>query len=1038
MDLTGDLDDTIPGLLQENGDILHDTEFHPHVTEPQPQDALQWVPRPASSSSEDSDEERFRQQTQQLMLLNGTNNRNNTIRNQNTQANTHPTSNSKRRRASNTTSHTTASGTQNNGDDSSDLEIVASNTRRRQPPHQPQQHRHHGQERGTSTPHNNGIPLNDSNSLALLITSDTQTQLLQQQIEQQLRNIGSSNPVNTHQNHSSTTTSTTNIDAARANTNNDDHHLDRNISSRQMGQAFVRGFQRDRELLQRDQRVNNPPRSRTTAQQIRATITTNNQTNQDALDLLWESNLDNTNLQHYPKNNSNLPSAQQQYTTPVTSPPQSGGNNNTRNSTSSFAHRSAATTARAPVPISPSSSLKGSLVQRNAEIAQQYARSQTEALNIFTLYHISPTEASKHVNTDTIAYLRFVRCPVAFPTDPTDPTNASIHMKRVFQSQQQHARRQQPNDDFMRQMFDSLQHPTNNNPLSLGSNSSPANGAFTHMLGLGRDGKPKPIHFRQQIVLSFTHLTVAKHIVQNIRNFQHPLHNLYCAHRFNTVFPVSLCGGYSIGKRETTKQLNVDNPIVIDSDDDNNDGDPSGAGINNDDDTNTINGINPNQSILFNDSKMDEAEKGENAIYDIMSNIQRAQLRAHVPFKKESFTTTKVTSTGKKVVVQSELPLTDAQLKFLYGFAMGKDVNGNVKINSNSNPSNTNNSNGASIESDDDDDAVNHYTDGVIGAMLDFVQNDVEHDRQLRNMLRPLVMHDIEEDIRLNKIDSNVFARLVEYAKKGANDTTTTTTTTTNTTANTNNSSPNTPNDTSQPLMGRDRFAMATQRAAITNNPPNANSADNSDDDIVEIDESLMPKEDSTTDDDYDDDDNEMGQFSPPQAAIHETPFSLTAMSALRDPLAPIHDDDVDDYDDLFSEDENDKKQHHQSNTTSQHQSTGPMSTASSLQKLLNGTHPSQQKPQLTSAEEEARKEKALHKQCVKVPKNSSNSEVLKLMMGKFTCPVCLGKVRKSLGTTKCGHMACYRCLCRSLALVKICPLCRTPLTSKDVFRLFG
>lgn len=42
----------------------------------------------------------------------------------------------------------------------------------------------------------------------------------------------------------------------------------------------------------------------------------------------------------------------------------------------------------------------------------------SESTNIFALYHISPTEATKFMNTDTKAYLQHIRCPLIFPFDP--------------------------------------------------------------------------------------------------------------------------------------------------------------------------------------------------------------------------------------------------------------------------------------------------------------------------------------------------------------------------------------------------------------------------------------------------------------------------------------------------------------------------------------------------------------------------------------------------------------------------------------------
>jgi hypothetical protein len=113
-----------------------------------------------------------------------------------------------------------------------------------------------------------------------------------------------------------------------------------------------------------------------------------------------------------------------------------------------------------------------------------------------------------------------------------------------------------------------------NGPLGSNSHSQPkAPAQGSNVIGVNKDGSARRVHFRQEIVLSFTPLIVARHIVDNIRSFRNPLHNVYCAHRFNTAFPVSLCGGYKQGNRVTTKTLNADRPIVLDSDDDADDDD---------------------------------------------------------------------------------------------------------------------------------------------------------------------------------------------------------------------------------------------------------------------------------------------------------------------------------------------------------------------------------------------------------------------------------------------------------------------------------
>jgi hypothetical protein len=701
---------------------------------------------------------------------------------------------------------------------------------------------------------------------------------------------------------------------------------------------------------------------------------------------------------------------------------QGNGKRKNNSAGNSLAHRNVVI----PNPIQPLSQIpsttSGTLIKKHAEKLLSQTKAQTQTFNLFSLFHTSPTEAAQYVNEDTIAYLRQVRCPRVFPYDPIDART----------------------DPVQKYTFPYHSHPTSTLHHSssgiIPPNITPPSAKF--QVGVDQFGRPKPIHFRQQVVLSFTGLLVARHVVQNIRNFQHPLHNIYCAHRYDTVFPVSLCGGYLAGKGETTKLLNENNPIVLESSDSEevdfvrqniyDDGlDSNGEALllksTNPKDGKIDETLPPSSSMLDDIDRTDVVTESlqlatnspsSSSMFDTMTAKQRSQLHQHVP----SFISRG--PNGK----QLEQPLTDSQLQYLFGF----------QLTHNSNPAQalaridpTRDAGVIEIGDNNDDDG-NIYTDGVVSSMLDFIKNDIELDRQLRDMLRPLVMADIENDITSGKVQGDIINNILKKNQHLIQ-----------------NGDKNITLDKESNIQaGRDRFKLLAQRAGTSLRNSNATGVltrdnhDNHDNHDSEIESGR-----ESTQSDSDNSDNDTAETLPldeGQAAITTTTTTTTttgidggSQNDSNQPTPHINQTQgADDFSDLFSEDENDNGPQPDMVLVGQR-----LTTAQVLAQMANGIHYTQQKPkgkELTKEQIAARDERILHRNCIQTPKNASNSEVVKAVMPKFSCPLCLGKVKKALGMTKCGHLACHSCLRRSVSLVKICPICRAPTTIKDVFRVFG
>jgi len=57
--------------------------------------------------------------------------------------------------------------------------------------------------------------------------------------------------------------------------------------------------------------------------------------------------------------------------------------------------------------------------------------------------------------------------------------------------------------------------------------------------------------------------------------------------------------------------------------------------------------------------------------------------------------------------------------------------------------------------------------------------------------------------------------------------------------------------------------------------------------------------------------------------------------------------------------------------------------------------------------------------------------------LSALTCSICLGNVKRPT-TTTCGHIYCAKCIKQAIKAVKFCPLCKTPITARNLIRLYS
>jgi len=65
-----------------------------------------------------------------------------------------------------------------------------------------------------------------------------------------------------------------------------------------------------------------------------------------------------------------------------------------------------------------------------------------------------------------------------------------------------------------------------------------------------------------------------------------------------------------------------------------------------------------------------------------------------------------------------------------------------------------------------------------------------------------------------------------------------------------------------------------------------------------------------------------------------------------------------------------------------------------------------------------------------------TNQQIIDSLRSRLKCSICLDVIDE-LTSTKCGHLFDWTCILEQIRLNKCCPICRTKLAKKDIFRVY-